>query len=152
MMKGISSGYKWSGSLLSLEEQLAYHNNRKEAGKGDGHCAAYMFGTLDWRQAHWCWSGCADGRLVLTSLKRVMSLNEMVSMTPKLEKKQNRFFKLDFFKETLVLLSAKLHLGYRKSVYKKSLWQLRVPIHRVLCVQTKLGLIILTLCLYCALI
>lgn len=87
---------------------------------------------------------------MLSSFKMVMSLNKMVTMTIKLEKKQNRFFKLDFFlKETSVLLSAKLHLGYKKSVYKKSLWQLGVPIHRVLCVQTKLGLIILLLSLLC---
>lgn len=51
-----------------------------------------------------------------------------------------------FLKERLVLLSAKLHLGHRKSVYKKSLWQ------PTLSVQTKLALILLTLCLYCALI
>lgn len=43
MLKGTSSGYE--GPLLSVEEQLDYHD-RKEAGKGDGHEAAFMFGTL----------------------------------------------------------------------------------------------------------
>lgn len=29
--------------------QLDYHN-RKEAGKGDGHCPAFMFGMLEHKQ------------------------------------------------------------------------------------------------------
>lgn len=82
-----------------------------------------------------------------------MSSNEMVNMTSKLEKKQNRFFKLDFFfKETLQLFSAKLHLGQIQRTFteyrvfiEKSLWQLRVSIHGALWAQTKLGSIILTL-------
>lgn len=48
-MKGKSSGYKRSGSLLSPEKQLDYQNpgKRKKAGNSDGHCAAFVFGTLD---------------------------------------------------------------------------------------------------------
>lgn len=81
-----------------------------------------MFGAPDWRQAHMCRRGRADGGIVLvTSLKMVMSSDEMATVTITSERNQKRFFKLDFLKETLVLLSAKLHLGYRKSVYKKIL-------------------------------
>lgn len=98
VMKGKSSGYKRSGSPLSPEKQLDYQNTgtRKKAGNSDGHCAAFMSGTLDWRQAHCSGSG-ADGRLVLTSLKRVKSLNGMVAMTSKLENNQNWFLKPSFF-------------------------------------------------------
>lgn len=64
-------------------------------------------------------------------------------------KPKDRFFKADFPPNFAVLSKSPIWDKYRESVHKKSLWQLRVSIHECLCVQTNLGSIILSLCLYC---
>ena len=47
--KGYPQGSNDAGSLLSLEEQLDYCNNRTRAGWDDGYCTVLTFWTHGWR-------------------------------------------------------------------------------------------------------